>query len=123
MSPESIAVINDLIQHGLTSSEQLCARFAYQSRSALIKRCRNLRDLGHLKSQTIDGVMHWEACTLIRKAKADKPRTASPATTLQVAGPRQVNVMFGPTYAPSPAFVTRSGALDATRIPSRGIRC
>lgn len=36
---------------------------------------------------------------------------------------RQVDVMHGPTYQPTPVAHLRPGAQDALRLPSRGVRC
>lgn len=46
-----------------------------------------------------------------------------PVEAPAIVPPRRVDVMHGPTYQPAPAFTARAGALDASRLPSHGVRC
>lgn len=135
MSPESTSIINHLLAHGPITAEQLCAQFSKMGRRDVLKRCHNLRALGHLDHMYIDKVIHWVACIPVRHVAKPTP-TKRPAPVAPVANPaddddlpyrlpapRQIDVMFGPTYVPPVTHNHRPGASDAFHIASRGVRC
>lgn len=150
MSPESIAVLHALKNHGAHTLEQLLARFPDEARGTMNKRLHNLKTWHWIDRHTEDGKVFWvlrsdsrphvpvlgSASARPKKRQAvDSPdagqaeeASADEAEVeeeppLPIVPPRQVDAMTGPLYKPDPAFIARPGALDASRIPSRGTRC
>lgn len=142
MSPESLELVNHLKAKGAQTFEDLQNRFCSQERGVLNKRLHNLKSSRWIERYEEDGVFFWVLLEESRNRDPLMPRTrgiqiAPPKqpgdtpeadavkeeTPLPIVPPRRVDVMNGPTYQPTPTYIARPGALDATRIPSRGLRC
>ena len=126
MSPESVALINHLKEHGTSTAAALRAHFQDMSRTQLLKRLRNLVDLGWLDfTWDTAGDKAWflrasARATPVRTIAEKAPRQQEPA--LPVAGPRRADVMSG-TYVPARGPALRPGAMDFRSCPSVGYRC
>lgn len=143
MSPESLAVINFLKSHGAQKFEALEAAFPRQTHSELSKRLHNLKANRWVDRYEEDRVVFWELREDARHRDPQMPRTrgiqVTPKPTgetppadeaeqgaeppLPIVPPRRVDVMNGPTYQPTPTYIARPGALDASHISSHGLRC
>ncbi len=126
LSPESVAVIKHLKEHGRCTVTALRPHFAAMSRPQLVKRLGNLVALGWLEFDwTEAGDKTW----FVRSsARAVPVHTTAPdaqpseVAAMPVALPRRINVMVG-EYVPQHMASLRPGALDYQRIASRGYRC
>ena len=126
LSPESVAVIKHLKEHGRCTAAVLCMHFAAMSRKQLLKRLGNLVDLGWLDfDRTDSGDKVWfvrssARAVAVHTTEPKEPPSATAA--LPVALPRRVNVMSG-TYVPTRGPALRAGAMDFRACPSVGYRC
>jgi hypothetical protein len=126
LSPESVAVIKHLKEHGRCTAAVLCMHFAAMSRKQLLKRLGNLVDLGWLDfDRTDSGDKVWfvrssARAVAVHTTEPKEPPSATAA--LPVALPRRVNVMSG-TYVPPRGPALRAGAMDFRNCPSVGYRC
>ena len=126
LSPESVAVIKHLKEHGRCTAAVLCMHFAAMSRKQLLKRLGNLVDLGWLDfDRTDSGDKVWfvrssARAVAVHTTEPKEPPSATAA--LPVALPRRVNVMSG-TYVPARGPALRAGAMDFRSCPSVGYRC
>ena len=126
LSPESVAVIKHLKEHGRCTAAVLCMHFAAMSRKQLHKRLGNLVDLGWLDfDRTDSGDKVWfvrssARAVAVHTTEPKEPPSATAA--LPVALPRRVNVMSG-TYVPARGPALRAGAMDFRSCPSVGYRC
>lgn len=126
LSPESVAVIKHLKEHGRCTAAVLCMHFAAMSRKQLLKRLGNLVDLGWLDfDRTDSGDKVWfvrssARAVAVHTTEPKEPPSATAA--LPVALPRRVNVMSG-TYVPTRGPALRAGAMDFRSCPSVGYRC
>jgi len=126
LSPESVAVIKHLKEHGRCTAAVLCMHFAAMSRKQLLKRLGNLVDLGWLDfDRTDSGDKVWfvrssARAVAVHTTEPKEPPSATAA--LPVALPRRVNVMSG-TYVPTRGPALRAGAMDFRNCPSVGYRC
>ena len=126
LSPESVAVIKHLKEHGRCTAAVLCMHFAAMSRKQLLKRLGNLVDLGWLDfDRTDSGDKAWfvrssARAVAVHTTEPKEPPSATAA--LSVALPRRVNVMSG-TYVPTRGPALRAGAMDFRSCPSVGYRC
>ena len=126
LSPESVAVIKHLKEHGRCTAAVLCMHFAAMSRKQLLKRLGNLVDLGWLDfDRTDSGDKVWfvrssARAVAVHTTEPKEPPSATAA--LPVALPRRVNVMSG-TYVPARGPALRAGAMDFRNCPSVGYRC
>lgn len=126
LSPESVAVIKHLKEHGRCTAAVLCMHFAAMSRKQLLKRLGNLVDLGWLDfDRTDSGDKVWfvrssARAVAVHTTEPKEPPSATAA--LPVALPRRVNVMSG-TYVPPRGPALRAGAMDFRSCPSVGYRC
>lgn len=126
LSPESVAVIKHLKEHGRCTAAVLCMHFAAMSRKQLLKRLGNLVDLGWLDfDRTDSGDKVWfvrssARAVAVHTTEPKEPPSATAA--LPVALPRRVNVMSG-TYVPARGPALRAGAMDFRGCPSVGYRC
>ena len=126
LSPESVAVIKHLKEHGRCTAAVLCMHFAAMSRKQLLKRLGNLVDLGWLDfDRTDSGDKAWfvrssARAVAVHTTEPKEPPSATAA--LPVALPRRVNVMSG-TYVPTRGPALRAGAMDFRSCPSVGYRC
>ena len=126
LSPESVAVIKHLKEHGRCTAAVLCMHFAAMSRKQLLKRLGNLVDLGWLDfDRTDSGDKAWfvrssARAVAVHTTEPKEPPSATAA--LSVALPRRVNVMSG-TYVPARSPALRAGAMDFRSCPSVGYRC
>ena len=126
LSPESVAVIKHLKEHGRCTAAVLCMHFAAMSRKQLLKRLGNLVDLGWLdfdRTDTGDKVWFVRSSARAVAVHTTEPKEQPPETAaMPVALPRRINVMLG-EYVPPRMASLRPGALDYQRIASRGYRC
>lgn len=126
LSPESVAVIKHLKEHGRCTAAVLCMHFAAMSRKQLLKRLGNLVDLGWLDfDRTDSGDKVWfvrssARAVAVHTTEPKEPPSATAA--LPVALPRRVNVMSG-TYVPTRGPALRAGAMEFRNCPSVGYRC
>ena len=126
LSPESVAVIKHLKEHGRCTAAALCMHFAAMSRKQLLKRLGNLVDLGWLDfDRTDSGDKVWfvrssARAVAVHTTEPKEPPSATAA--LPVALPRRVNVMSG-TYVPTRGPALRAGAMEFRNCPSVGYRC
>ena len=126
LSPESVAVIKHLKEHGRCTAAVLCMHFAAMSRKQLLKRLGNLVDLGWLDfDRTDSGDKAWfvrssARAVAVHTTEPKEPPSATAA--LPVALPRRVNVMSG-TYVPTRGPALRAGAMEFRNCPSVGYRC
>ena len=126
LSPESVAVIKHLKEHGRCTAAVLCMHFAAMSRKQLLKRLGNLVDLGWLDfDRTDSGDKAWfvrssARAVAVHTTEPKEPPSATAA--LSVALPRRINVMSG-TYVPPRGPALRAGAMDFRNCPSVGYRC
>ena len=126
LSPESVAVIKHLKEHGTSTIAALRPHFPEISRTPLLRRLGNLVDLGWLDFSRNDaGDKTW---FLRASARAIQVHTVAPEAARRqepappVAEPRRISVMSG-TYVPGRGPALRPGSLDFRACPSVGFRC
>lgn len=129
LSPESVAVITYIKEHGTSTAAALRPHFQDMSRTQLLKRLGNLVDLGWLDfTWDTAGDKAWflrasARATPVRTVADKVPRnTRQDAPGIPVAAPRRVDVMSG-NYVPPRGPALRPGALDFRARPSVGYRC
>lgn len=127
LSPESVAVINHLKEHGTSTAVQLLGRpqFTGANRTLLLKRLGNLVALGWLDfTWADDGKKAWFVRGSARAIEVHPVAelAQAPEPELPKVEPRRIDLMAG-IYVPPRGPALRAGAMDFRACPSVGHRC